>query len=56
MHPSMKKGSSVLRTSGSSQARQNESAVYDFFKPEGLEKQIISGAGNTCDIEEKHDR
>ena len=51
----MNKGSGVFRTSSSSQAMQDESAVCDFVKSEGGENEIISSAGNTPDIEEKHD-
>ena len=49
------KGSAVFRTSSSSQASQDESAVCDFVKSEGGENEIMSIAGNTPDIEEKHD-
>ena len=52
------KGSSVtilIRvTYNSSQASQDESAVCDFVKSEGRENEIINSAGNTPDIEEKH--
>ena len=51
----MNKGSGVFRTSSSSQTSQDESAVCDFVKSEGGENEIISSAGNTPDIEEKHD-
>ena len=51
----MNKGSSVFGTSNSSQASQDEFAVRDFFKSERGENEIINGAGNTPDIEEKHD-
>ena len=49
----MNKG--VFRTSNSSQASQYQSAVCDFVKSEGRENEIINSAGNTPDIEEKHD-
>ena len=48
------KGSSVFRTSSSSQASQNESAVCDCVKPEGRENEIINSTENTPDIEQKH--
>ena len=51
----MNKGSGVFRTISSSQASQDESAVCDFVKSEGEENEIISSAGNTPNIEEKHD-
>ena len=51
----MNKGNGVFRTSNSSQASQDESAVCDFVKSEGGENEIISSAWNTPDIEEKHD-
>ena len=41
-------------TSTSSQARQKSLHFIDFVKPEGVENEIISSAGNTPDIEEKH--
>ena len=49
------KDSGVFRTSSSSQASQDESAVCDFIKSQQGENEIISSAGNTPDIEEKHD-
>ena len=51
----MNKGSSDFRTSSSSQASQDESVVCDIVKSEWGENEIISSAGNTPDIEEKHD-
>ena len=51
----LKKGSGVSRTTSSSQAGQDDSVVCDFVKLEGGENAIISRAGNTPDIEEKHD-
>ena len=51
----MNKGSGVFRTSSSSQASQDESAICDFVKSEGEENEIISSGENTPNIEEKHD-
>ena len=51
----MNKGSGVFRISNSSQASQDESAVCDFVKSEGGGNEIIKSAGNTPDVEEKHD-
>ena len=51
----MHKGSSVFRTSSFSQASQDESVVCHFVRSEGGENEIISSAGNTPDIKEKHD-
>ena len=51
----MNKGSGVFRTSKSSQASQDDSVVCDVVKSEGGENEIINSAGNTPDIEEKHD-
>ena len=51
----MNKGSGVFRTSNSSQASQDESAVCDFLKSEMGENETINSTGNTPDIEEKHD-
>ena len=51
----IKKGSSIFRTSSFSQGSQDESVVFDFVKSEGGENEIITSAGNTPDIEEKHD-
>ena len=48
----MNKGSSVFRTSSSSQASQNESAVCDFVNAEGGENEIVSHAWNTPDIKD----
>ena len=45
--PTMNKGSGVFRTTGSSQASQDESSVCDFVKSEVEENEIISSAGNT---------
>ena len=50
------KGSGVFRTSSSSQASQDESAVCNFVKPEGEQDEIINSAGITPDIKEKHDK
>ena len=49
------KGSSVVRTSSSSQASQNESVVCDFVKPDEGENWTISSTENAPDIEEKDD-
>ena len=52
----MNKVCGIFRTSISTQASQGESAVCDFVKSEGgRENEIINSAGNTPDIEEKHD-
>ena len=48
------KGGSLFRASSSSQASHDESALFDFVKPEGGENEIINSAANTHDIEEKH--
>ena len=51
----MNKGSGVFRTSNCSQASQDKSAVCDFVESGGGEIKIINSAGNTPDIEERHD-
>ena len=51
----MNKSSYVFRTISPSQNIRDESAVCDFLTSEGGENEIISRAGNTPDIEEKHD-
>ena len=48
-------GSSVFRTSSSSQASQDEPAVCDFVKPKRGENEINS-CENKPDIEEKHEK
>ena len=49
------KGSGDFRTSSSSKGSQDESVVCDFVKSEGGDNEITSSAGNTPDIEKKHD-
>ena len=51
----MNKSSYFFRTISPSQNTRDESAVCDFLTSEGGENEIISRAGNTPDIEEKHD-
>ena len=48
-------GSSVFRTSSSSQASQDEPAVCDCVKPKRGENEINS-CENKPDIEEKHEK
>ena len=50
----MNKGSSVFRTSNSSQASQDESAVCYFVKSEGGDNEIINSAGNILLILKKN--
>ena len=51
----MNKSSYVFRAISPSHNIRDESAVCDFLTSEGGENEIISRAGNTPDIEEKHD-
>ena len=50
----MNKGSGVFRTSNSSQASQDESAVCYFVKSEGGDNEIINSAGNILLILKKN--